>query len=55
VAGLLEESVLSGLVLLFSCQAWIELLVCLLLGLLLGLGLGLGLGSKDLLVLEGVV
>jgi hypothetical protein len=51
VAGLLEESVLSGLVLLFSCQAWIELLVCL----LLGLGLGLGLGSKDLLVLEGVV
>lgn len=51
MAGLLEESVLSGLVLLFSCQAWIELLVCL----LLGLGLGLGLGSKDLLVLEGVV
>ena len=30
MAGLLEESVLSGLVLLFSCQAWIELLVCLL-------------------------
>jgi hypothetical protein len=51
VAGLLEESVLSGLVLLFSCQAWMELLVCLLLGLLLGLHLG----SKDLLVLEGVV
>ena len=51
MAGLLEESVLSGLVLLFSCQAWIELLVCL----LLGLGLGLGLGSKDLLVLEGIV